>query len=57
LWGKPVPGRKIVLRPKVQRLGAGKINAQLYRVIKLNGKVVAKDKLLSHAYRWTPGAK
>ncbi len=56
LWGKPVAGRKIALRPRVQRLGAGKINAQLYRVIKDSGKLVVKQKLLSHAYRWKPRA-
>lgn len=56
-FGTPVPGRKISLRPRVHRLGAGKINAELYRVTKMNGVVVSKDKLLTHAYRWTPGAK
>lgn len=56
IWGKTVAGRKIALRPRIRRLGAGKINAQLYRTIKENGKVVAKQKLFSHAYRWNPSA-
>ncbi|MBC8139337.1 MAG: VanW family protein [Fibrella sp.] len=55
LWGKAVPGQKISLRPRVQRLGSGKINAQLYRLTKVSGKVTGKEKLLSHAYRWKPG--
>lgn len=55
LWGKTVDGQKISLRPTVQRRGAGKINAQLYRVTKVNGKITSKERLLSHAYRWKPG--
>ena len=57
LWGKAVAGRTISLRPEVQHLGPGKINAQLYRVIKEQGRVVAKERLLTHAYRWDPKAK
>ncbi len=54
-WGKKVAGQKITLRPSVQRLGVGKVNVQLYRVTKVNGKVTGKEKLLSHGYRWKPG--
>lgn len=52
IWGAKKPGVTYVLRPRVQNLGPGKINAQMYRLTKQNGKVVAKEKLLSHAYRW-----
>jgi vancomycin resistance protein YoaR len=55
LWGKTTRGQKISLRPRAQRLAPGKIDAQLYRVTKVNGKVTAKEKLFSHAYRWKPG--
>jgi len=55
LWGAPTAGRTVSLRPTVQRLGPGKINAQLYRVIKENGQIVSKERLLSHGYRWKPG--
>jgi vancomycin resistance protein YoaR len=54
LFGRKQPGRKVVLRPHVQRLGPGRINAHLYRVVRQNGKVVAKEKLFAHAYRWNP---
>jgi len=54
LYGAPVPGRLISLRPNVQHEGAGKIDAQLYRVVKENGKIVRKEKLFSHSYRWDP---
>ncbi|HVK05302.1 MAG TPA: VanW family protein [Armatimonadaceae bacterium] len=53
-FGKKTPGEQISLRPNVQRLGPGKINAQLYRVVKQDGKVIAKSRLFSHAYRWKP---
>jgi vancomycin resistance protein YoaR len=53
-FGKKVPGKKIALRPRVQRLAAGKINAQLYRVVRKNGRIAQKERLLSHPYRWKP---
>ena len=53
LFGAKVPGRKITLRPVVQHLGPGKIDAQLYRVVKMNGKVTTKERLVTHKYRWT----
>lgn len=54
LFGAKVAGRTVSLRPVVQRPGPGKINAQLYRIIKQNGNVVTKERLLTHQYRWTP---
>lgn len=54
LFGRKRPGQKVILRPHVQRLGPGRINAHLYRVVRQNGKVVAKEKLFVHAYRWNP---
>jgi vancomycin resistance protein YoaR len=53
-YGRKKPGQKVTLRPRVQRLGLGRINAQLFRVVRQNGKVVAKERLLRHAYRWNP---
>lgn len=57
LFGHHTPGRAFSLRPRVQHLGPGKINAQLYRVVKEKGKIVAKERLFTHAYRWNPKAK
>jgi vancomycin resistance protein YoaR len=57
LFGRKKPGQKVILRPHVQRLGPGKLNAQLYRVVRQNGKVVAKERLFGHAYRWDPKTK
>lgn len=57
LYGTKIPGRQISLRPRVQKLGPGKINAQLYRIIKENGKVIRKEQLFTHRYRWDPTKK
>jgi vancomycin resistance protein YoaR len=54
LFGRRKPGQKVTLRPRVQRLGPGKIDAHLYRVVRQNGKIVAKEKLFTHGYRWNP---
>ena len=54
LFGAKSPGRTISLRPVVQNLGPGRVNAQLYRVIRQNGKVTAKERLVTHQYRWQP---
>jgi vancomycin resistance protein YoaR len=56
-FGRKKPGQKVILRRQVQRLGPGRINAQLYRVVRQNGKVVAKERLFGHAYRWDPKTK
>jgi vancomycin resistance protein YoaR len=57
LFGRKKPGQKILLRPRLQRLGPGRINAQLYRVGRQNGKLVAKERLFTHAYRWNPRSR
>ncbi|MBC8101817.1 MAG: VanW family protein [Cytophagales bacterium] len=54
LFGAKTTGRTVTLRPAVQRLGAGRVNAALYRIVKQNGKVTAKQRLFRHQYRWTP---
>jgi vancomycin resistance protein YoaR len=54
VYGRKTPGRRVALRPVVRRLGPGKVDAQLYRVVKQNGKLVAKERLFTHAYRWKP---
>jgi vancomycin resistance protein YoaR len=54
IYGAKVAGRRVSLRPAVQKLGPGKINAQLYRVIKQNGKVAGKERIFAHQYRWEP---
>lgn len=54
LYGKKTPGQIVTLKPVVQRLGEGKVDAQLYRVIKVNGQLVSKEQLVSHKYRWNP---
>lgn len=57
LFGRPRPGQKVALRPRVQRLAPGKIDAELYRVVKSRGKLVAKERLFRHAYRWDARAR
>jgi len=54
-YGQKVPGKVVALKPVVSRKGPGKIDAQLYRTVKKDGKVVAKSRLFSHSYRWQPG--
>lgn len=56
LFGKTATGQQVRLTPRVQRRGPGRIDAQLYRVVKQDGKVVAKERLFDHNYRWNPGA-
>ena len=57
IWGTKTPSIKYTLKSRVQRMGPGKIDAQLYRVTKQDGKIVNKEKLFGHAYRWNPNAK
>ena len=54
IWGTKTPDTKYTLKANVQRKGPGKIDAQLYRTTKQGGKVVNKEKLFGHAYRWNP---
>jgi vancomycin resistance protein YoaR len=57
LYGRKPPARKVTLQQRVQHLGPGRVNAQLYRVVRQNGRVVAKERLFEHAYRWEPGSR
>jgi vancomycin resistance protein YoaR len=57
VYGGKQPGRKVTLEVRVQRLGPGKVNAQLYRVVRQNGRVIAKERLVEHAYRWDPRSR
>jgi vancomycin resistance protein YoaR len=57
LYGRKQPGRKVTLQARVQRLGPGRVNAQLYRVVRQNGRVVAKQRLVRHGYRWDPRSR
>ncbi len=57
VWGAKAPGKLVRLKANVQRLGAGKVDAQLYRLIKNKGQVVAKERLFTHEYRWDPSKK
>jgi vancomycin resistance protein YoaR len=54
LWGAPPPGRTVTLTPVVNRRSPGHIDAELYRTIKQDGKVIQKERLLRHTYRWKP---
>lgn len=54
LWGAPQLGRTVTLTPCIVHLGPGRIDAELYRTIKVRGKVVQKERLLRHQYRWKP---
>ena len=53
-YGRRATNRRVALRPAVKRRGPGNIYAQLYRIVRINGKVVAKERLLTHGYRWDP---
>jgi vancomycin resistance protein YoaR len=57
LYGRRVPGKVVRLKANVQRLGPGKIDSQLYRIIKKNGQVATKERLFDHQYRWDPKSK
>ena len=57
IFGRKVPGRKIVLRTQIKKIKPGKIDAQTFRIVRQNGKVTAKTKLLAHKYRWEPESK
>lgn len=57
ILGKKQPGRAIQLHANVKRLAPGKIDAELYRVIRVNGVVKAKERLFTHHYRWDPTKK
>lgn len=52
IWGAPPPGRMVSLAPKIYRRGSGRIDADLYRTVRMRGKVTGKARLLHHAYRW-----
>jgi vancomycin resistance protein YoaR len=54
LFGKKVEDREIALEPRVQRLGPGRITAQLYRTIRENGRPVREERLFRHTYSWNP---
>lgn len=53
LFGKK-NGKAVTLTPRIQRFGPGHITAQLFRTIRENGRVVQKERLLGHTYRWEP---
>ncbi len=57
LFGRKAAARRISLRPAVQRRAPGDVRAQLYRVIKVNGKVAKKERLFRHQYKWEPDKK
>jgi len=57
LFGAKRPGRTVTLKADVRRLGPGKINSQLYRTIKENGKVIDKRLIATNRYRWDPTKK
>ncbi len=54
IFGAKQEGRTISLTPTVRRLGSGRINAQLHRIIKQEGQPEVRERLFSHAYRWEP---
>jgi vancomycin resistance protein YoaR len=52
LYGAKVPGRKIGLKVAAKKLNERHIMADLYRIIKKNGKVVSKEKIGASDYKW-----
>lgn len=56
-FGRKPANRRISLRPVVQRRAPGDVRAQLYRIVKINGKVAKKERLFSHQYKWKPDKK
>ena len=52
LYGAKVSGRKIGLAVAAKKLNDRHITATLYRIVKRNGKVVAKEKIGVSDYKW-----
>ncbi|HVF85504.1 MAG TPA: VanW family protein [Abditibacteriaceae bacterium] len=56
LFGKRTPGQKVSLAVRKKQKGPRLISAQLYRTIRRNGKVVSKQLIRNHTYKWNVGA-
>ncbi len=56
LFGKRTPGQKVSLTVRKQQKNPRLITAQLYRVIRKNGKVAVKQLIRNHTYKWNKGA-
>lgn len=56
LFGKKTPGQKVSLTVHKKQKGPQLITAQLYRTIRRNGKVVSKQLIRNHIYKWKKGA-
>ncbi len=56
LFGKKTPGQTVSLIVHKQQKGPRLITAQLYRTIRRNGKVVNKQLIRNHTYKWNVGA-
>jgi vancomycin resistance protein YoaR len=56
LYGKKASGQKVSLTVHKKQKGPQLITAQLYRTIRRNGKVVSKQLIRNHIYKWKKGA-
>jgi vancomycin resistance protein YoaR len=54
LYGKAVPGRKVVLEGHARRLGPRHYTATFYRVVYGPDGTKTKGKVFYSAYKWTP---
>jgi len=55
LFGRDAAIKKAQLQVRAQRQGPHAITAQLYRTVRHNGKVVAKERVGSSHYKWNVG--
>lgn len=52
LFGKKTAGHRIVLRTRLRYHGPGNLSAILYRTTRDKGRVIHREQLLRHTYRW-----
>ena len=54
LWGQKTPGMKVNLKVNLFDRKANHLRAELYRSIRIKGKLVAKEKIGASNYNWKP---
>ena len=55
IFGKRVKGRKVSISVRKQSKGPRHITSQTYRTIRQGGKVVSKQLIRKHVYKWNKG--
>ncbi len=52
LWGRKTPGMKVNIKVNVLEKSENHIKAELYRSVRVKGKLVAKEKIGTSNYNW-----